>query len=110
MAAYKVLIPQKIAEEGISYLRERGYEIKMGSGISLDEFKNEIEKLFLHIKDTPKLPGFEEIFIPGEIEYYTKIKNLREGIFLEDKTWSEIIELSKNLKIDVKDVVIHSEA
>ncbi|MDD3428222.1 MAG: Ldh family oxidoreductase [Caldisericia bacterium] len=76
--------------------------------LPLDEFKNEIEKLFLHIKDTPKLPGFEEIFIPGEIEYYNKIRNLREGIFLEDKTWNDIIELSKNLKIDIRDV-IHSE-
>ncbi|KUK86362.1 MAG: Phosphoglycerate dehydrogenase [candidate division TA06 bacterium 34_109] len=42
MAAYKVLIPQKIAEEGISYLRERGYEIKMGSGNSLEEIKRDV--------------------------------------------------------------------
>lgn len=42
MAAYKVLIPQEIAEEGISYLRERGYEIKMGSGNSLEEIKKDV--------------------------------------------------------------------
>ena len=32
---YKVLIPQDVAQPGKDYLRERGYEIKMGSGISL---------------------------------------------------------------------------
>lgn len=30
---YRVLIPEKIAEEGIDYLREIGYEVKMGRGI-----------------------------------------------------------------------------
>ena len=42
MAAYKVLIPQEIAEEGKTYLRERGYEIKMGSGYSLEEIKKDV--------------------------------------------------------------------
>ena len=28
--AYKVLIPQDVAQPGKDYLRERGYEIKMG--------------------------------------------------------------------------------
>jgi len=73
--------------------------------LPLEEFKEEIEKLFLHVKDTPKLAGFEEIIIPGEIEYYTKVRNLKEGIILEEKTWNEIIELAKSLKISVHDVI-----
>lgn len=32
--AYKVLIPQDIVEEGKDYLRQRGYEIRIGGGIS----------------------------------------------------------------------------
>jgi len=32
--AYQVLIPQDVAQLGKDYLRERGYEIKMGSGIA----------------------------------------------------------------------------
>ncbi len=42
MAAYKVLIPQEIAEEGKTYLLEKGYEIKMGSGNSLEEIKKDV--------------------------------------------------------------------
>ena len=32
--AYRILIPQDVAQPGKDYLRERGYEIKMGSGIT----------------------------------------------------------------------------
>lgn len=42
MEAYKVLIPQDIAEEGKSYLRERGYEIKMGSGETVEAIKKDV--------------------------------------------------------------------
>ncbi|MBI5580407.1 MAG: hydroxyacid dehydrogenase [Deltaproteobacteria bacterium] len=34
--AYKVLIPQDVAQPGKDYLRERGYEIRMGSGFTAD--------------------------------------------------------------------------
>ncbi len=34
--AYRVLIPQDVAQSGKDYLRERGYEIKMGSGITAE--------------------------------------------------------------------------
>ncbi|MPM37383.1 Hydroxypyruvate reductase [bioreactor metagenome] len=32
--AYKVLLPQDVAEEGKAFLRERGYEVKLGSGVT----------------------------------------------------------------------------
>ncbi len=40
--AYRVLLPQDIAEEGKAWLRERGYEVRLGSGISEDTLKREI--------------------------------------------------------------------
>lgn len=40
--AYKVLIPQDIAEEGKAYLLERGYEIKMGSGASEEDLIRDV--------------------------------------------------------------------
>ena len=35
--SYTVLIPQDIVEEGKKYLRDRGYKIKIGKGISVDQ-------------------------------------------------------------------------
>ncbi len=40
--AYKVLIPQDIMPEGKAYLTERGHEIKMGSGITVDAIKADV--------------------------------------------------------------------
>ncbi|WP_319562646.1 hydroxyacid dehydrogenase [Marispirochaeta sp.] len=42
MAAFKVLIPQDIMEEGKDYLREKGYEIKMGSGITVEDIVKDV--------------------------------------------------------------------
>jgi D-3-phosphoglycerate dehydrogenase len=34
--AYQVLLPQDVAQPGKDYLRDRGYEIKMGSGLTVE--------------------------------------------------------------------------
>jgi len=39
---YKVLLPQDVAQEGKDVLRERGYEIKMGSGITADAIARDV--------------------------------------------------------------------
>ncbi len=38
----KIPIPQDVAEEGKQHLVERGYEIKMGSGITVDATKGDV--------------------------------------------------------------------
>ena len=40
--AYKVLIPQDVAQPGKDFLREHGYEIKMGSGITADAIARDV--------------------------------------------------------------------
>ena len=40
--AYKILIPQDIAEEGKDWLREKGYEIKMGSGVTVEAIRQDV--------------------------------------------------------------------
>ena len=40
--AYKILIPQDVSEAGKRYLRDRGYEINMGSGISVQTLQDEV--------------------------------------------------------------------
>jgi len=51
------------------------------------------------VKNSPKVPGYDEIIISGEPERRMKEKLLREGIFVEDKTWNDIASLAKGLKI-----------
>src|SRR5512139_2569930 len=40
--AYKVLIPQDVAQPGKDYLLERGYEIKMGSGVTAEAIATDV--------------------------------------------------------------------
>ena len=40
--SFTVLLPQEIVEEGKNYLRDRGYTIKMGKGISIDQLVEDV--------------------------------------------------------------------
>jgi hydroxycarboxylate dehydrogenase B len=72
--------------------------------IGINEFKEEMENLFVHIKDTPTIEGFDRIIMPGEIEHDKKQKNLKEGIAIEEKTWQEIVQIAESLKIDIDSI------
>lgn len=75
---FKVLIPQDIAAEGKQYLIERGYEIKMGSGISADILKKEAEDCDAILVRTALLPA--EVIRAGK-----KLKVIaRHGVGLDN--------------------------
>jgi D-3-phosphoglycerate dehydrogenase len=57
MAAYKVLIPQDVMEEGKAYLREKGYEIKMGSGITVEDIVRDVEDCDAILARTAPFPA-----------------------------------------------------
>jgi uncharacterized oxidoreductase len=54
------------------------------------------------LTEVKKIPPEKEkkVLIPGEPEWDSKEKRLREGIPLPDETWEKIIELTKKLGID----------
>ena len=62
--AYKVLIPQDVMEEGKEYLRERGYEIQMGSGITVEDIKKDVVDCDAILARTAPFP--EEVIEAGE--------------------------------------------
>ena len=55
--AATVLIPQPIAEEGKDYLRERGYNVKMGSGHTVEIIKEEVKGCDAILIRTALLPA-----------------------------------------------------
>jgi uncharacterized oxidoreductase len=59
----------------------------------LDEFKRDIEAFVRYLKETPPAAGFTEVLYPGELEYRTAQQRRRDGIFVEEETWNQLMAL-----------------
>ena len=66
----------------------------------IEDFKNSIDDLIANIKSSKLATGFSEIMIPGEPEWKVQQKRLKEGIFLDDAIYQNIIETAKNVGVD----------
>jgi D-3-phosphoglycerate dehydrogenase len=53
----RVLIPQPIADEGMDFLRERGYKIKIGRGLTVDIMKEDVLGCDAILMRTAQLPA-----------------------------------------------------
>lgn len=53
------------------------------------------------IKGCPRLPGVNEIYLPGEIEKRTKETRLKEGVAIPPETWRQLLELATQLNVDL---------
>jgi len=73
----------------------------VGRLTDLDAFKRRVDDLLRSVKDSPTAPGYDEILIPGDPERRKKEKFLKEGIFIEDKTWNDITALAKELNVEI---------
>jgi LDH2 family malate/lactate/ureidoglycolate dehydrogenase len=61
----------------------------------LAEFKAEVAALARYVKDTPPAAGFSGVLYPGEIEFLREQERRRDGVFVEDATWSKLAELAR---------------
>ena len=56
----------------------------------LAQFRREVSQFAEFIKSSAPAPGFSEVFYPGEVEWRTEQRRLKEGIYVEDETWGQI--------------------
>ena len=64
------------------------------------EFKREIDMLVQEIKSSPVRPGFSEVLLPGELEYRSMAKRKKEGIPIDDKSWSILVDRCQAVGVD----------
>ncbi|NWF94156.1 MAG: Ldh family oxidoreductase [Syntrophaceae bacterium] len=64
-----------------------------------EEFKKRMDRYIQSIKESRKAQDSKEILMPGEPEYRTELKFLKEGIPLAPNTVKELISLGKSLGI-----------
>ncbi len=67
--------------------------------IGRNEFKKNMDAYIKSIKESAKAPGTEEILVPGEPEYRTEVRLLKEGIPLAPSTLQELSVLGQSLGI-----------
>jgi len=72
--------------------------------MSIDEFKNRMDALIRRIKSSKLRPGFKEILLPGEPEIRTEIKRKKEGIYVPERTWEEIVRIANKKGVDVSGI------
>lgn len=65
----------------------------------LAHFKQLMEGVFAYIKSTPPASGFDEVFMPGELDFRLREKRQAEGIPLDDQTWAQIRETAQGLGV-----------
>jgi len=69
--------------------------------ISKETFTTQAEGLYNNIKQAPPAPGFSEVMVPGEPEWNTRAKRMKDGIALPVTTWQRIQELAGELKVNL---------
>jgi len=74
--------------------------IDVGQVTELDAFKKRVDDLLSSVRDSPTAPGYDEILIPGEPERLMKERRLKEGIFVEEKTWGDLTALAEELGVE----------
>lgn len=74
--------------------------LDVGQFTPLDDFRQRVAALSEHIKSSPKAAGYDEIFVPGEVEARTREKRLAEGISIPPGTWELIDRIRARLGIE----------
>jgi uncharacterized oxidoreductase len=64
-----------------------------------DDFKIEVDEFIRYLKNSRLMSGFDEINMPGEIEYKRRQRLEKEGILIDDKTWQQIFETAKSVSV-----------
>ncbi len=73
--------------------------IRIEDFIDLEVYREEIEALIDWVKSSPRLPGVEDIYVPGEFEILSREERLKTGIPIEDKTWNKLVETASSFGV-----------
>ncbi|MEM2440015.1 MAG: Ldh family oxidoreductase [Candidatus Bathyarchaeia archaeon] len=100
-AAFGKHVVSLYPENKVSTLGHFLLAINPDSFIPIKEFKAAVARAVKEIKACPTAPGVPEVLVPGEIEYRTEQKRLREGIPIGEETWRMIEELCKETGVKI---------
>lgn len=62
-----------------------------------DYFISLMDELHRYVVSCPPAPGFQEVLMPGDLEFRTKARRMAEGIPVDEETWTEIVEAGRKV-------------
>ncbi len=68
-----------------------------GAFVPVELFKALVSETVAYVKSSPPAAGFEEVLVPGEVEFRTQERRSREGIPIDDVTWQAIRDHARRL-------------
>jgi uncharacterized oxidoreductase len=69
--------------------------------VPLAEFKRLVSDTVAYVKSSPPAVGFDEVLVPGELEFRTLRRRSREGVPVDDVTWTSIEEHARRLGVEM---------
>jgi uncharacterized oxidoreductase len=73
--------------------------VDIGRFLPQAELERRIEGLAAYVKSSPTAGGYEEVFVPGEVEELARVRRLAEGILVEQGTWELIDRIRARFEI-----------
>ncbi len=73
--------------------------IKINSFTAIERFTDRVDALIRSLKSTPTAPGYDEIFMPGELEFRAYKQRRKAGIEIDGQTWRNLESLAKELDV-----------
>lgn len=72
--------------------------------MDLNEFKNRMDERIKQTVESPPSPGFEKVFMPGDLEQLTRSTRLNEGVPLSSAIYTELQQLGEKYGVEMKDL------
>lgn len=69
--------------------------------LPLDAFKHNADEMVAYIKSSPPAEGSSGVSVPGELNFASHRKCMKEGIELDDNTWGQITETAEKYKVRI---------
>lgn len=66
----------------------------------LNEFLDRVDELIAFVKSRKTAPGFKEILLPGEQGRRNEERQIREGVEIDEATWTEVKKIATELGIN----------
>ena len=80
------------------------YFVDVSQFIDQSKFDALLENYVASLKSSRKVPGVDEILMPGEIELRRRAERVKSGVSVAEETWRLIRELAEKVNVSLDDI------